>query len=236
MTLFLGHATSLAHSRCHELFISVTSVTYNQNVRQTILTKPESLLDKKIVGKENNLAFPFTIRSRKTVSAHLSAPLEDIHVLSNSQRARSRIFGSATRRDELTTDLMPRPLSLDTHSNPTDGLFVEVGVDVFTLENDERRYVYWTSNAHNYASAPYEFRADLIEQIEKSGQKVSTLESIHSHPSTLFPTIDDKLYFIQELVLIRTRYPNISFKNWKMLTTTDTDATLHEVQLNDWLN
>ena len=161
------HSISSAGLNCRSLLTSSTlqgdTLNYDQKVREIILKNPESLVDKKIHGKDGNIGFPFSIRSLKTLPSHLLIAVTDLHVLSNSDRARSRIFGSSKRQDELTTDLLSAPLLLNSQANPTDGLFVEVGVDVFTLDNGQHRYIYWTSNADNFVTTPFEFRADLIE-------------------------------------------------------------------------
>lgn len=235
LVLFLLSSTSLAaKSPSCKVVIKNSQIQLNHEFIPDLLAKPQKYLDKKFIEKKPTFGTPFKIVSHQSLPAHLKKVVSDINLLSQTPELREKVFGSSTKYSELITSILPQPLNLKKDSRYYLSQFVEVGVEVFTLDDFTHRYVYSTSNHKSSIQVPYEFFSSIINEIKKEGRTVVALDSFHTHPLNLLPTLSDREYFTNELELVKQNHPEVSFREWKMRTVMDESKYLHEVDLADW--
>lgn len=209
----------------------------NGDLINDLLKNPFSYIGESFIDQSSNPAWgtPFTIITRAGLKEALKIGVEDIEILSRNSSLRDRIFGNARSQKPLSTGLVENPLSLESRDNGYRDFPVEVGVDIFTLDNGKRLYIYSTSNMPNAIDHDYAYFSELISNIKEQGHRVVALDSAHTHPINLIPTIMDEDYFRKELRLIKKAHPEIDFKDWRMYTTMDGEPVLHQVNMKDWM-
>lgn len=214
--------------------VNPSLILLDQNLLTDIISNPKMHLKKKFYEKELSYGSPFKVILASDIS-QLKSVISDLNLLSKVPKLREKIFGSSTKHAELATKLLSEPLSLNADIDYYQSSFVEVGVEVFTLDDNTKRYIYLTSNHKNSISVPNEFLSSIIEEIKQQGRSVVALDSFHTHPLNLVPTVSDQEYFTRELKLVKSNHPEISFDQWRMRTILDHHDYLHEVDLVDWL-
>lgn len=184
---------------------------------------------------ENKFPEPFKIQAVRKLPQWLQNAVRDIHILARSPELREDIFGSSTSNRSFTTKPRTEPLNLAARDTKDNYPVVEVGLDVFTLSTGERVFFYHTSNDRAHIVSDYEFYLGLMDSLNLQGRKIVALNSLHTHPLNLLITLDDRDFFKTQLQLIRKEHPTLSFENWSMSTTIETEPVVHTVRLTDWL-
>lgn len=236
MTIIVTGLTAQASGSfsCSSIFTE-TEIVLDASNRTNIIEEPEKYLYKKIKSKSDRDGSPFRIVERARLPEHLNTVIDDLHVLSRNDNLRAKVFGNAKSIGEYQTELRETPLELKNKDDQRGwGFFVETGVEVLHLDNGSRLYVYTTSNSQNSIEKPYEFYLDLISTIKSRGRTVVAVDSFHTHPLNLLPSIMDQTYFTNQIRLLKKEYPDLNITAWTMRTTMDSEAVVHEVNLADW--
>ena len=233
--LFPGLSHAVVHCKT---MVGKETIELKAPAINKLIEKPLERLNKKFVEKsDKRYGTPFSVILKEKLPEHLQVAVDDLHILSENDNVRARIFGSSKLNREYQTELRAEPLALKAQGHESSaGFFVETGVDVFTLDNGKRLYIYITSNSKNSIDQSYAFWSEIIAQIKSTGRKVVALDSFHSHPLNFLPSVMDQIYFTGELKLVKEAHPEIDFSNWFMRTTMESEPVLHEVELLDWVS
>ena len=223
-----------AAKTCKDLFAQAKS---NPISFSRVVENPEDFVGRQLDEPEirRQHGTPFRVVRLSELKPLLQEALEDIHVLSLNEGARENLFGSAKKNGELASGVLKKPIGLKMKTHDQTGFFVEVGVDVITLNTGEHLFLYRTSNSGNSIESPYGFWSDLVSTLKAEGKSITALDSFHTHPRNLLPSINDRDHFNTELTQVKKDHPELDLTNWKMRTTMDDQIHLHELSARDHL-
>lgn len=204
--------------------------------RRTIIHSPLDYAGHRIIAPATSgVAGPFDILRLDQLAPRVRTAIDDLHILARNSQLREEVFGSAKRQKPLETPMRSEPLGLRTRDNGYEDFPVEVGFDLFTLNTKETFINYRTSNESNRIDTDYGGYASTIEALNLKGRRVVSLDSVHTHPNDLFPTLMDRDFFVGELAEVRTQFGPQPFGQWRMSTTMELEPVVHQVRLADWL-
>ncbi|MCB0407643.1 MAG: hypothetical protein KDD34_05515 [Bdellovibrionales bacterium] len=202
----------------------------------SVLERPLDYLGKSFDGKRVN--GPFTILAKKDMSHLVQVAAKNIEVLSENRYLRKKIFGntrSNTRYQTPVFQVENQLLSeIQQDLQTMDGVFVEVGVDIFVTEENEVFVMYSTSNDRAGVRGEIDTYLEALESEVLKGKKIVKAFLLHTHPVNLLPSPEDEEYFQINMASILKEHPDFDFSQWQMLTTMDTQPVFHSVSLKDW--
>ena len=218
------------HASFQESILTVSSEQLGQ-----LIDKPGLYLNQKVeTQSRRKVGTPFRVILRSALPPELQQAVEDIQILSTRPPIREKVFGNAQKMGQYRTLLLTNFLGLSEQRDNVRGLFVEVGVEVFVLDNGELRIVYSSSNLGNGIDVAHGFLTSLITEIKQSRRTILRGYSFHTHPSFLVPSIEDKMHFSDELKMVKAHHPDINLSDWRIFTTLESGPYLAEVEATDW--
>lgn len=229
-----GQAAPLA---CESVFADSSREVLKLTSMAEVINKPLSFVGKTIDETRSYRSYgtPFTVIPKESLPPFLQAAVDDIHLLSKYTDLREAVFGNSHSNREFATALLAKPLNVRQRSYEYEGTFVEVGVEVLSLNTGEKLYFYTTSNTFNSVSHDSGFFSSLIAQVKASGRSVVALDSFHTHPIDLLPSLNDRDFFSYEVQVALKEHPEIDISKWTVRTTIDIEPVLHEAKITDWL-
>lgn len=225
-----------AERRCESFLNAENGIFLTPENWHQIANKPLLYLNQKIRiqdGLYSRVRGPFRIVLKTSQSQEFQRVMKNIEILSRDSQAREKVFGGISFGKEYVINATKKTIDLSQRQYFEDG-FVEVGAILFHLNTGEIYTSYYTSNHKSGISTPYEHYVHQINEINLQDRQITLIQSMHTHPVDLFPSIEDMIGYRQEISFVKTMYPHVHIDRWTMHTVRESESVLHEVQLSDW--